>query len=199
MIRLNVLTCVLVPVLYFGLQAAFAQYYPGYSFWTTTASDLGDAASPVGREFSAWVIGLGVVVTIAALTLPKRLAACDVPLWLALLPAIGLFSGALITFSAGIYPQPDPNHAGGAYGAGFIALPMFMVLSHWRVAGSGLRFYLAANMFAFFAIAVVMADVLPHAAAMPPGFVQKLLALTLFVPPAVAALALRPNLGTNGA
>lgn len=189
--RLNIVLCLLIPVLYFGLQAVFAPFYPGYSIWTTTASDLGAAQSPVGAVVSALVLGLGLVMTLAALTLSVRLRALGLPLWLACLPALALFSGALITFSAGLYPQPHPNHSGGALGAGFIALPLVFLLSLWTIAGRGLRAYLVANLLAFAALALVMAGIVPLADAGLGGLVQKLLALTVFVPPAVTALGLR--------
>ncbi len=192
MIRLNFWTCLLIPALYFGLQAGFAPFYPGYRLFATTASDLGDAASPFGRVFSLCIIGLGLVITVVALTLPKRLGALGVPVWLALLPAIGLFSGALITFSAGFFPQPHPYHSGGAFGAGFIALPVLLTLSLWRIAPTGLRAYLAANLLAFGAIAMVMAGVVPLGEGQLEGLAQKLFALTVFVPPAVVAWAFRP-------
>ncbi len=188
--RVNSLACLLIPVLYFGLQAIFAPFYPGYSFWMTTASDLGAANSPVGPLFSACILLLGVVMTVAALTLPDRVRALGLPLWLACLPALGVFSGALITFSAGIFPQPHPNHAGGALGAGFIALPLLLPLALWRVAPGGLRVYLLVNLVAFAVIALVMSGTLPLADGNLQGLVQKLFALTVFVPPAVVALGL---------
>jgi len=189
--RLNLMCCILIPVLYFGLQAVFAPFFPGYSLWTTTASDLGDASSPVGPLFSLCILGLGVVMTVAALTFPVALSARGLPLWRACLPALGLFSGALITFSAGIFPQPHPMHAGGALGAGFIALPLLLVLSVWRIAARGLRAYLLTNLAGFAAIALVMADVVPLSDPNLQGLVQKLFALTVFLPSAVTVLALR--------
>jgi hypothetical membrane protein len=193
--RLTVFGSILIPILYFGLQAAFAPFYPDYSLWTTTASDLGAATSPVGPVFSACILILGGIMTVTALTVPAALRSHGLPLWRACLPAIGLFSGALITISAGLFPQPHPNHAGGVLGAGFIALPLLLPIALWPVAPPGVRAYLLANLLTFAAIALVMAEVVPLADAQAQGLVQKLLALTLFVPPAVVAITLRPGLG----
>lgn len=169
----------------------------GYSFWQTTASDLGDAGSPVGPVFSLCILGLGVIMVIAAFTLPGQLRQRAVPLWLAVRPGIGLISGALITFSAGFFPQPHPNHAGGALGARFILLPVLIPLAIWRVAPMGLRIYLDTNLVFFVGIAILMADLLPVADPQAQGFVQKLFTLTVFVPPAIVAatLARAPRTG----
>jgi hypothetical protein len=80
-----------------------------------------------------------------------------------------------------------------ALGAGFIALPLLLPLALWPVAPQGLRVYLLVNLVAFAAIALVMAGVLPLADANLQGLVQKLFALTVFVPPAVMALTLTPG------
>jgi hypothetical protein len=129
-------------------------------------------------------------MSIAALTLPGRLRRLSVPVWLALLPALGVASGAVSTFSAGLFPQPHPFHGGGLIGAGFLALPLFFLIGLWRPAGPGLRIYLALNLAAFCGMAAVMANLFPGVGPQMAGLVQKLLALSIFLPPAVAALCL---------
>ena len=62
----TLLACgVAVPLLYYGLQALAAPFYPGFAFATTTASELGSDRFPWASAFIAGV-ALMALCTFAA-------------------------------------------------------------------------------------------------------------------------------------
>jgi len=57
---------VLVPFAYYGIQAAAAPYFPGFSFVGTTASELGSDLSRRPAVFNAGIMAMGAATLVAA-------------------------------------------------------------------------------------------------------------------------------------
>src|SRR3954469_5468505 len=56
----------LLPVLYFGIQAAAAPFYPGYSFLNRDASTLGSEGSTAPWIFNVGTLAVGLCEVVAA-------------------------------------------------------------------------------------------------------------------------------------
>ncbi len=184
------LACAAVPVAYFGAQAVAAPFYPGYSLFTVTASDLGS-----DRSLQPWILNAGALLTAflallgsagLAVALPRLSASRLLAYALsACVASIGLASAW-----AGLHPLPDPRHDPGALGIGMFASPFVCALIAFRVRRlRPLRWVLLANLAGFALCAWVLSGAAGVNLAAYGGLAQKLAAAVCFFPPAAIALS----------
>src|SRR4051794_40433179 len=83
----------LVPVLYFGMQLAAAPFYPGYSFISNVASELGSDKAQYASIFNIGIMATGACAILAAIGFALTLWRLNRPLIGTLLPAALLLNG----------------------------------------------------------------------------------------------------------
>jgi hypothetical protein len=169
-------------MLYYGMQAAAAPFVPGFSLATTTASELGAPGSPVASAFNAGVR----LMAIAALLASAGTFGALRRMGHGALPSIGvallLASLGLQTLHAGLYPMPDPRHAGPAFLLpGVLLLPLAGTWLSWRHrAPVAMR----AAMLGSVLLLVLMVPVMSGAVGIDTtawrGALQRVLSLTVF-------------------
>jgi hypothetical membrane protein len=176
-----------MPVIYFGAQLVAARFYPNYSFAQDTASMLGTATST-----QPWIFNLGAVLTgVAGLCGAFGLVhALRKVTWKALALLVGLcvVANGVLSLKAGMFPMPDPRHGSWQFLMfPTLAAPVLLLISLWRQSIL-LRMYLGCNAVAL----LVMVPLMMHRAApvFAEGTMQRLFALTVFVPVGVAGYAL---------
>lgn len=155
---------------------------PGYDAVRDIVSLLGTSGAPYATWFNAGIAasGLAGLAGAAAFALSTRG-------WATALFALSLAGVSLGNLWAARFPLPDPRHVANPFLPAFFLLPALLAALAWR--DGRLRRALPAflvNALAFAALLALRA-LLPAACA---GAVQRLHALTVYLPPAVAALML---------
>lgn len=185
---------VLVPILYFGTQIISALTYPGYSYVTQYASELGSSSARYPQLFNVGII-LTALATLASLpgfrAALRSLNANTAASWLFLI-ALGAFG--IGTLMGGLFPMPNPLH--GGYGLGFAAhlAPAFLAAALWRTPVSQqLKVFLIATFVASLVMFVIMMGVGSIVRRANVGAFQRIYALTIFPWIGIAAYALRRN------
>jgi hypothetical membrane protein len=184
----------LVPVAYFGAQIVAAPFYPNYSLFTVSASDLG---SPNSSQ--PWILNAGAMLTgalsiIGAWALGVALPKHGVHRVVAWLVAACAVSTGLASIWAGTFPLPDPRHNPGAIGAGMFVMPFVCALAAWQFKGLRvLRVLLILNVVAFFVLAAFLSGAVSDMTGVDVrgfgGLLQKLIAVVSFVPSGLLAMA----------
>ncbi len=176
-----------IPVFYFGTQLVAAPFYPAYSFSRDTASMLGTTNS-----HHPWIFNLGAALTglsglAGAFGLFRALRTIT---WTALawLVALSVVANGVLSVKAGMFPMPDPRHASWQFLMPAILIaPLLLLIAFWR-QGAALRTYLLLNIVALASLMPLMMHRI--APVFEEGTTQRLFALVVFVPVAVAAYAL---------
>ena len=182
---------VVTPVLYFGTQLVAAPFYPGYSFLSQVASDLGSDRAAYPTIFNTGAFFTGIVTLFAAYgffkTL-KELGMASVWVWLT---AIALVSCGVASINASYFHLPNPRHNPGLLGVGMFLLPFVLPFATWKLADARwLKNYLVGNIVFIAALAPVMggaAGIDTHAYQ---GLLQRIFATTLFIPIGLVSLFL---------
>lgn len=180
----------------FAVPYILARFYRGYSHKTMLMSSLGNRNSPVKTYYNAWLIVLGVLLTMAAFTLYSRYVTVSKPLsiFVAILVLIFALGAGLI---AGMFSvsesKEDKTIASQIHGigsaSGFTALlfaPLFIAPLSFKdsdiIAGivCGLSFIAAFLFFMFF----IMAEktVFENTMIAREGLWQRLTLLFIYVP-----------------
>ena len=182
---------VLVPFVYYGIQAAASPFFPNFSFVGTTASEMGSSLSRHPAIFNAGIITLGVITLITSLGYLLALRGVGVDPVLTLVTSADVALNGVQALWAGLHPLPDPRHAGYAvFVAGMVALPVLITLCLWRGASSPLRAYFVATLLLLAAMVPVVTGVTRIDRRTYRGIIQRLYTLTTFPPIAVGAWAL---------
>lgn len=183
----------LVPVVYFGAQALAAPYFPNYSVFTTTASDLGSNLSSRPNILNTGALLTGLLASLGSVGLAISLPRLGADKIGAFLLAACLASAGAAAFWAALHPLPHPQHNPGALGAGMFVAPFAAVWAAWGMQpAKTLRLTLLLNAIAFIFLGVIMSGALGVDLPAFGGLVQKLLAAASFAPSAiVAAVAVR--------
>lgn len=173
---------VAVPFAYYGLQSAAAPFVPGFSIVVTTASDLGAVGSPVAPLFNAGVRLMAIAALLAAVAAFGALRRIGHGLFASLGVAALLASLGLQTLHAGLYPMPDPRHAGPAFLLpGVLLLPLAGTWLAWRHRASA---SVRATMLGSVLLLLVMVPVMSGATGLDTsawrGALQRVLSLTVF-------------------
>jgi hypothetical protein len=182
----------LVPFVYYGIQAVAAPFFPNFSFVGTTASEMGSSLSRHPAIFNAGIISLGVITLLTSLGYLLALRHVGgVNLVLALLVSADIALNGVQTLWAGLHPLPDPRHGGYAvFVAGMVALPVLITLSLWRGASPVLRGYFFATLLLLAAMVPVTTGISGIDRRTYRGIIQRVYTLTTFPPIAVGAWAL---------
>jgi hypothetical membrane protein len=157
---------VLVPVLYYGVLVAGGLLWPGYNHMTQYASELGSAASPNPMIFNYGVIAAGGCAILASLGVLMGMKILGSNIVWAVLTALCLAAFGVSFVYGGLYPMPNPLHAGPVsymgFGLGVAAIPaalfMFLGLSGRSDMG-GLKSLLILSFLAMIAVSLVMFNV----------------------------------------
>jgi hypothetical membrane protein len=186
-----------VPLLYYGAQLVAAPFFPDFSVLGTTASELGS-----DRSARPWILNAGAILTgIAALVgsiglmrALRRLGAHPIVAWLTLLVVAGT---GLSSLWAGIFPMPDARHVGHpSLLIAMLAVPFVLSFALWRLGVPwAIKAYLVATivlLLVMIPIMMRMIDIDMHSYG---GLVQRIFALTVFVPIGVGAYELARRIG----
>jgi hypothetical protein len=180
------------PLLYYGLQAAAAPFYPGFSFVGTTASELGSDLSPQAPAFNAGIILLGAATLLASAGFWRALRRLGASPALALPTSLAVAANGVQSLWAGLHPMPDPRHGGHpAFILAMILLPPLLTAALWRHSRSRV---LQAYLLATLALLAVMIPLMSGATGLDThtyrGLLQRVFTLTIFPPIGVAAYVL---------
>jgi hypothetical membrane protein len=184
-----------VPLLYYGVQVVAAPFFPDFSVLGTIASELGSDRSTRPWVFNAGMILTGIAALVGSIGLQRalrRLGAHPIVAWLTLLAVAGTGLSALW---GGIYPLPDPRHGGHpSLGIAILAVPFVLSLALWRLGVSrAIKAYLIATIVLLLVmLPMMMIGLNMHAYE---GLLQRIFALTIFVPIGVAAFVLARWIG----
>ena len=181
-----------VPLLYYGVQVVAAPFFPDFSVLGTTASELGS-----DRSARPWILNAGAILTgiaalvgsIGLLRALRRLGAHPIVAWLTLLAVAGT---GLSSLWAGIFPMPDPRHGGHpSLLIAMLAVPFVLSFALWRLGASrAIKTYLVATILLFLAMLPIMMRVIDLDLRTYEGLLQRIFALTVFVPIGVVAFEL---------
>jgi hypothetical membrane protein len=182
---------VAVPFLYFGAQLAAAPFYPGYSFMSHTASELGSDESRLPTIFNIGAILTGLATLVAAAGFPPALQRLNANWVLAWLTGIALVSGGVASVNAGWFPMPHPRHDSGWLGIGLFLTPVLLPATLWTQRSAvALKTYLVASVLLIAVLFPFMsggAGVDIHGYR---GLLQRLFALAVFPPIGVVSFFL---------
>lgn len=190
-VRLALGAGVALPLVYFGVQALAAPFYPGFSLVGTTASDLGSPQSRLPAVLNAGALLCGLLGLGAAAGYAGALRRLRVGIWPTALLVGALVLGALGNLWAGAFPQPDPRHARNPFTPGLLLTPPLLLLALWRPAPAALRWFLILALLALVALAAVLSGTWPVERAGQDGLWQRLLGVVVFVPLGLGAAWLR--------
>lgn len=179
-----------IPFLYFGVQLLAAPFFPNFSILRNVASDLGSAASSLPVIFNSGSIALGLVGLGAIYGFARVLWPSVHPLLVVLVGAV-LVNLGLGSFWAGIYPLPSPQHGANPFATGLILTPLILTICLWKPSSQPLRLYWVVNLMLFGLMAAVYSGLIPLDRSAYEGLMQRILALTVFVPIGVMAYFLR--------
>jgi hypothetical membrane protein len=175
------------PLIYFGCQLAAAPFYPGYSFLTNSASQLGSDRSTFPAILNGGAILSGVAMVLAAIGYWRELPrAGSARVW-TVLTCLALVSAGAAGVWAGSFPLPDPRHNPKLLGAGSFVLPLLLAIALRKSESRPLRAYLIADTAAFLLLLPVMSgaagiDIRPFY-----GVLQRVAAAVLYIPIGVVA------------
>jgi hypothetical membrane protein len=186
-----------VPLLYYGVQLVAAPFFPDFSVLGTTASELGSDRSTRPWIFNAGAILTGIAALVGSIGLLRalrRLGAHPIVGWLALLVVAGT---GLSSLWAGIFPMPDPRHGGHpSLLIAMLAVPFVLAFALWRLGVSGATnaYHVATIvlLLVMFPIMMGMTGIDMHTYG---GLLQRIFALTVFVPIGVGAYELARRIG----
>jgi len=196
---------VAIPVIYLAIQAVAAPFYPGYSFCSRDASSLGSEASTAPWIFNAGMLVFGIIQAALAGAFLSALPRVGVGRGLAAVTALALTSAAIGSLNAFLHPLPDPRHTGGwlaTLGSGVVLMPVLTMAVLWRM---GVRRHVVAIGVMYLALIPVMTGLTQRACMWAGrecagyqfflnnyhGLLQRIAAITVFVPIGLVAYLLR--------
>jgi len=182
---------VAVPILYYGIQAAAAPFFPGFSFVATTASELGSDQSKVPAIFNIGTLLQGVASLVASVGFLRAFVRLGTHPLIAWPTSLAVAIGGLGSLWAGYYPMPHPSHGGHpAFLFALLSLPLFFALTLWRGGPVWLKAYLVANLLMLAALVPIISGMAGLDTHEYRGMLQRAFALTVFVPIGVASFVL---------
>jgi hypothetical membrane protein len=183
---------ILLPVFYFGMQALLAPAFPGYSVLRDATSVLGADGSPVARWFNTLAILGGLLGIAGAWGAYRTLVITDAGLLKTILLPLMVAMVAAGSIWAGIFPMPSPLHPMNPSTPAMILMPLMALAYAWWVPLlQPMRLPLLINFVAFLCIVPFMSGLVPIDRGAFGGLLQRLLALTVFLPIGLMGWALR--------
>jgi len=178
-----------IPLLYYGIQAAAAPFFPDFSFVGTTASELGSDSSHYPALFNIGIMSVGVCSLAASIGFLLALRRTNPILaWLVFL-AVAMIG--MQTVWAGYYPIPDPRHGGHpAFVIFMLLLPILLTAVLWRRGDSLLKAYLVLTLVLLALMVPVMSGISGIDRQANRGLIQRIFALAIFPPIGVGAYVL---------
>jgi hypothetical membrane protein len=184
-----------VPFLYFGIQLLTAPFYPGYSFVSNVASELGSDLSPHRTLFNAGLMLLGLVTLLAAVGFWRALQRLGARPLLAGLTGLVVAVNGVQTLWAGYFPMPDPRHGGHPlFILNMILIPFLVTGVLWKQSGALLRAYLVATLLLITGMIPIMSGMTGLDTQTYRGLFQRLVTLAIFPPIGVGAYCLARRL-----
>jgi hypothetical membrane protein len=175
------------PFLYFGTQLIASLLYPGYSFLSQTASELGSDRSTFPLLFNTGAILTGIAGLIGAVGYLRALRILGMNAVLTWLTAIAAAAGALTSLWAGMYPLPDPRHS-AIPPLGLLLFPPLLLAALWKRSDArAMKIYLIATILVIAAMFPIMSGVVSLNTQGYGGLLQRVLALAVFPPVGVGA------------
>jgi hypothetical protein len=201
-----------IPVIYFGMQAAAAPFYPGYSFFARDASSLGSNVSTAPWIFNVGSLVVGSIELVVAAAFFLALSRAGVGRVLAVLTALALTSAGLGSLNAFLHPLPDPRHTDGllaALGSGLALLPVLTTVVFWRLGAPRAAI---VNVAAYLAVIPMVTGLVQRVCMWRrlacdgyqyflnngQGFIQRVAAAVVLVPVVVIAYRLRRTAASSG-
>jgi hypothetical protein len=182
----SLLCGVAAPAIYFGCQLAAAPFYPGHSFLTNSASQLGSDRSTFPAILNGGAILTGLAIVVSAIGYWRELPrAGSARVW-TVLTCLALLSAGAGGIWAGSCPLPDPRHNPKLLGVGSFVLPLLLTIALWKSGSRALRTYLIADTAAFVLLIPVMAGVVMNTSTFH-GLLQRVAAAVLYIPIGVVA------------
>ena len=182
---------VAVPLVYYGIQAVAAPFFPDFSLVRTTASELGSNLSRRPAVFNAGIMAMGAATVLASFGFLVALRRLGVHLILSLLVWAAVATNGVQTIWAGYYPMPDPRHGGHpSFVVAMIALPLLLTAALWRGASRALKAYLVATLLLLGVMFPIMSGISGIDTHAYRGLQQRVFALTVYPPIGVAAYVL---------
>jgi hypothetical membrane protein len=129
---LSLRIALMVPFIYFAIIVLSSCFYPGYSHMRQTISELGANNAPHPGIFNVGVIINGAATLIGAFgyfRALKHLGASQLSTWLTASVLI-LFGIAILL--VGLFPMPDPRHAGNKLPLVIVLGPLFLAVALWK-------------------------------------------------------------------
>jgi len=198
---------VLVPVLYYGVLLVGGYLTPGYNHLTQYASELGMAGKPAAQLFNYGIVAAGACAIIGALGALIAMKSLGSSILWAILAAACLAAFGVSFVYGGLYPMPDPLHAGPytykGIGLGVMAIPaalfMFLGLSGRSDMG-GVKSLLILSVLAMIGVTLVMFNVggLDLVSTTNAGLWQRGLGLAMIPWIGLACLGMDQALGRRG-
>lgn len=185
-----------VPLIYYGIQALAAPFYPGFSVLGNTASELGSDRSEHALIFNAGIMVEGMASLAASLGFFLALRQLRINLVLAALTAVALAINGIQHIWAGYYPIPDPRHGGHLpFIVAMTILPILLTAALWSQVGIGLRVYFVSTLVLLAAVLTLRSGLSGHDRYEFRGLLQRVFSLAIFPPIGVAAYALASRIG----
>src|SRR5689334_19384848 len=132
-IRVLLLAGILIPIVYFGLLIIAPVIYPGFSYVTQYASEMGSAGARYPAVFNTGIMLCGVAGLLASFGFFHAVRRLGGNPLLAALTGISLFLFGIATFMGGKFPMPDDRHGGYGLGLALQLSPLLLALALWRV------------------------------------------------------------------
>src|SRR5687768_15965887 len=132
-IRVLLLAGILIPVVYFGLLIAAPLLYPGFSYVSQYASEMGSADARYPAVFNTAVMLCGVAGILASFGFFYAIRRLGGNTLLAALTGLTLFLFGIGTFMGGKFPMPDERHGGYGLMLALQLTPLFLALALWRL------------------------------------------------------------------
>jgi hypothetical membrane protein len=178
---------VAVPLLYYGVQAVAAPFFPGFSVLGTTASELGSDHSTHPYIFNGGAILQGVAGLIASVGFVRAFSRLGTHPVLAWLTSISVAVSGLASLWAGCFPLPDPRHAGNpTFLFAILSLPPLLTVAMWRPGHVALNAYLVANLILLAVMIPIMSGMSGLDTHTYRGLFQRIFTLTVFLPIGIA-------------
>jgi hypothetical membrane protein len=183
---------VTVPLIYYGSQLVAAPFFPDFSLLGTTASELGSDLSTRPWIFNTGAILTGIAALVAAFGFLSALRSLQTNLILACLVSISIAITGLSSLWAGIFPLPDSRHGGHpALLLGMLALPFVLTVVLWTLGVSRpLKIYLVATIALLLILFPILSGMMGFDINAFQGLLQRIFALTVFLPIGIGAFVL---------
>jgi hypothetical membrane protein len=135
---------VAVPFLYYGALIVASLFFPGYSHKTQYASELGSAAATRPWIFNTGVVLGGLACVVASFGFFRAVRALTGARVLGAVAALTLALFGIGFVLGGVFPMPDPRHAGFGLSFAIHLTPFLLAAALWR-RQRGLSVYLLVS------------------------------------------------------